>query len=72
MIEHKLSNKTKSATVDEPKLFRQLNNPIIPVMEVGPAKFSAHHQVAVCNCRAYYIVPLSHTRTTDVVLVILI
>jgi hypothetical protein len=26
MIEHKLSNKTKSATVAEPKLFRQLNN----------------------------------------------
>jgi hypothetical protein len=45
---------------------------IIPVVEVGPAKFSAHHQVSVCNCRAYYIVPLSHTRTTDVVLVILI
>jgi hypothetical protein len=27
MIEHKLSNKTKSATVVEPKLFHQLNNP---------------------------------------------
>jgi hypothetical protein len=26
MIEHKLSNKTKSATVAEPKLFHQLNN----------------------------------------------
>jgi hypothetical protein len=27
MIEHKLPNKTKSATVAEPKLFHQLNNP---------------------------------------------
>jgi hypothetical protein len=27
MIGHKLSNKTKSATVAEPKLFHQLNNP---------------------------------------------
>jgi hypothetical protein len=28
MIEHKLPNKIKSATVAEPKLFHQLNNPI--------------------------------------------
>jgi hypothetical protein len=27
MIGHKLPNKTKSATVAEPKLFHQLNNP---------------------------------------------
>jgi hypothetical protein len=27
MIRHKLPNKTKSATVAEPKLFHQLNNP---------------------------------------------
>jgi hypothetical protein len=27
MIKHKLPNKTKSATVAEPKLFHQLNNP---------------------------------------------
>jgi hypothetical protein len=27
MIGHKLSNKTKSATVAEPKLFHQLNKP---------------------------------------------
>jgi Na+/alanine symporter len=27
MIRHKLSNKTKSGTVAEPKLFHQLNNP---------------------------------------------
>jgi hypothetical protein len=29
MIEHKLSNKTKSATLTEPKLFHQLNNPYV-------------------------------------------
>jgi hypothetical protein len=29
MIEHKLPNKTKSATVAEPKLFHQLNKPVI-------------------------------------------
>jgi hypothetical protein len=29
MIGHKLPNKTKSATVAEPKLFRQLNQPLI-------------------------------------------
>jgi hypothetical protein len=28
MIGHKLPNKTKSATVAEPKLFHQLNNPL--------------------------------------------
>jgi hypothetical protein len=27
MIRHKLPNKTKNATVAEPKLFHQLNNP---------------------------------------------
>jgi hypothetical protein len=27
MIEQKLPNKTKSATITEPKLFHQLNNP---------------------------------------------
>jgi hypothetical protein len=29
MIGHKLPNKTKNATVAEPKLFHQLNNPFI-------------------------------------------
>jgi hypothetical protein len=29
MIGHKLPNKTKSATVAEPKLFHQLNNPVV-------------------------------------------
>jgi hypothetical protein len=29
MIGHKLPNKTKSATVTEPKLFHQLNNPLV-------------------------------------------
>jgi hypothetical protein len=28
MIGHKLPNKTKNATVAEPKLFHQLNNPL--------------------------------------------
>jgi hypothetical protein len=32
MIGHKLPNKTKSATVAEPKLFHQLNNPIVIVV----------------------------------------
>jgi hypothetical protein len=29
MIEHNLPNKIKSATVTEPKLFHQLNNPTV-------------------------------------------
>jgi hypothetical protein len=34
MIGHKLPNKTKSATVAEPKLFHQLNNPLNVFCEI--------------------------------------
>jgi hypothetical protein len=33
MIGHKLPNKTKSTTVAEPKLFHQLNNPLVNYTE---------------------------------------
>jgi hypothetical protein len=34
MIGHKLPNKTKNATVAEPKFFHQLNKPLIDVGEI--------------------------------------
>jgi hypothetical protein len=38
MIEHKLPNKTKSATVAEPKLFHQLNKPAIFLQRAGESE----------------------------------
>jgi hypothetical protein len=45
MIGHKLPNKTKSATVAEPKLFHQLNNPLVYKAPFGyhVLKFNSHH-----------------------------
>jgi hypothetical protein len=40
MIGHKLPNKTKSATVAEPKLFHQLNNPYVINKVVSHAIFT--------------------------------
>jgi hypothetical protein len=62
MIGHKLSNKTKSATVAEPKKFSQLNMPLVGKLEncrtsvliwpvtfiwIGPFVFGASYVVAV-------------------------
>jgi hypothetical protein len=43
MIRHKLPNKTKSATVAEPKLFHQLNNPEGKRQALGRKRHAFQH-----------------------------
>jgi hypothetical protein len=68
MIGHKLPNKTKSATVAEPKFFHQLNNPL--VVDVSLLS-SEHRTLAYSNpdlagCQTAYVQVLmvvTHERT---------
>jgi hypothetical protein len=42
MIRHKLPNKTKSATVAEPKLFHQLNNLLVSAFGIDDSDIEPH------------------------------
>jgi hypothetical protein len=52
MIGHKLPNKTKSATVAEPKEFPQLNRPLVPNFYLkfyyAKRRFTSHQNAGTC------------------------
>jgi hypothetical protein len=63
MIRHKLPNKTENATVAEPKLFHQLNNPlsqdvtVISMQDDRSWSTALHAPSSSCACKKLTVWP---------------